>query len=125
MKKRMKGAMLFVIPWFLLLMGSQSVFAYFEFADGRIYLTGWAENITALRLQNGVNDKGELNMCRNTLQLEATVKLACNIDFFCIARGSYEAKWDLDSGLDERQGFLIFTEIYKFLIIGYRKNDSL
>jgi len=104
MKKKLKGIMLLTCFFSVLLfLGAQSVFAAFEFADGRVYLTGFYENLTAVRLQGvGDTDKGDLNMFRNTLQVETTLELNDNFSFFAIVRGYYEGMWDLDDSLDSR-----------------------
>lgn len=84
-------------------LGGQRSFAGMEFADGRIYLQGWFENLTALQLQSGGrNDKGNFQMMRNTLQTEINVKLSDNFSFFIMPRAYYEGMWDLDHSIDDR-----------------------
>ncbi|MBN2468050.1 MAG: hypothetical protein JXD19_07860 [Deltaproteobacteria bacterium] len=103
MKKRAKWVSFGLFLCLVLLVGAQSAFAAFEFADGRVYLTGFFENLTAVRLQDaGMNDRGNLNMFRNTLQMETTLKFNPNFSFFTIIRGNYEGMWDLDNSLDAR-----------------------
>ena len=63
-----------IFTMLLVFSSKQMAFAAFEFADGRIYITGWAENLTSLRLDKGFDDginrpykEGDIQTFRNTL----------------------------------------------------------
>ena len=85
-----------------------AAFSAFDFADGRIHITGWYENLTSIRLGDGPNDgvhevngAGRIQTLRNTLQVETTVKLIPEVILFGAVRGFYEGSWDLrQSGFD-------------------------
>jgi hypothetical protein len=96
----------------LIFLASGVSFAAFEFADGRFYITGWLEILTSLGLQNGPivpgyrrNEKWSFHTFRNTLQIETTVKLTPNVNFFFLGRGYFEGTYDfgqLDTSPERR-----------------------
>jgi hypothetical protein len=97
-----------VVGCLLTFFASDVAFAAFEFADGRIFITGWLENFTSLGLTDGnddgvhkVNEKGTIHTFRNTLQVETTAKLTPEVTFFLLTRGYYEGSWDLGNRLDK------------------------
>lgn len=78
-------------------------------SEGRYELGGYLENMTAMRLEDGIKDpnrpgeyyqkKGDLAMMRNVLFLDFNAKLKDDLQFKFIGRGYYEALWDLDSSV--------------------------
>jgi len=92
----------------LLVLSSRHVtFAYWESEEGRIYVTGWLENLTSVRLDDrpsaepplgydGSYDAGDIQTFRNTLYIETNVKLSSNLDFFAISRAWWDASTTLD-----------------------------
>lgn len=97
----------FALIGLTVVLSGRTCLASYQFLDGKVYMTGWAENLSSVRLENGYKapttgdqyEKGELQTFRNTLQIETTVKFSPNLEFFAIGRGYYDASWDLDSGL--------------------------
>ena len=87
----------------LILSSSHVLFAYWESEGGRIYVTGWVENLTSVRLDDRPSsdpapgyDAGDIQTFRNTLQIETNVKLSSNLDFFAIGRGWWDGSTTLD-----------------------------
>jgi hypothetical protein len=95
-----------IFSCFLFLLSAQESIAYWESENGMVYVTGWAENFSSMRLEdedrNALDnryEKGNIQTFRNTLQVETNVKLNPNCEFFTIARGYYEGSWDIDHSL--------------------------
>jgi hypothetical protein len=77
--------------------------------EGRYQLGGYLENITAMRLEDGIADpanpgeylqeEGDLAMMRNILFLDFNAELTDELSFKFIGRGYYEALWDIDDSV--------------------------
>lgn len=88
----------------MVMLSGQMAVAYWASKDGTVYVTGWAENLSSVRLDDGINneyEEGDLQTFRNTLQIETNITFSPRLEFFSIARGYYEGSWDLDSGLPD------------------------
>ncbi|MFH2044317.1 MAG: DUF1302 family protein [Pseudomonadota bacterium] len=67
----------------------------------KVSITGFIENQTALRLENGVNDDYQLSRMRNTLQVEGAVNITDWLKFNTIARGYFDAVYELDHTIND------------------------
>lgn len=67
----------------------------------KVSITGFIENQTALRLENGVNDDYQLSRMRNTLQVEGAVDITDWLKFNTIARGYFDAVYELDHTIND------------------------
>jgi len=67
----------------------------------KVNLTGFIESQTALRLENGVNDDYQLSRMRNTLQVEGAVDITDWLKFNTIARGYFDAVYELDHTIND------------------------
>jgi Protein of unknown function (DUF1302) len=93
-----------VLVSLMVMLSGQTTRAAWESNDGTVYVTGWAENLSSIRLEDGIGngyEEGDIQTFRNTLQIETNVKFSPNFQLFTIARGYYEGSWDLDSGLPD------------------------
>jgi len=97
-----------VFTCLLVLSSSQVTFAYWQSEDGRIYITGWAENLMSYRLFDRPRsdpgpgyDAGDIQTFRNTLQIETNVRLSPNCEFFVIGRAWWDGSVTLDSDLPD------------------------
>ncbi|MBW2369085.1 MAG: hypothetical protein JRH15_14500 [Deltaproteobacteria bacterium] len=104
MKKAHVFLSISVLASLLVMLSGQVTLAYWESEDGTVYVTGWAENLSSIRLEDGIINgykEGEIQTFRNTLQIETNVKFSPNCEFFTIARGYYEGSWDIDDNLPD------------------------
>jgi len=69
--------------------------------DGNYQLGGFIQNQTGIRLEDGVNERGDFSMFRNELFLDFSAKISNEFQFKTIFRGHYEGVYGLDS--DVRQ----------------------
>lgn len=105
--KRMASHIILVLfaTCVLIFLSEQAGFSATEFADGRIHITGWLENLSSTRLGDGpddgvheVNKSGRIQIFRNTLQVETTVSMTPDTTLFLNTRGFYEGSWGLGQG---------------------------
>lgn len=75
--------------------------AALNFLDDKVKLTGFLENQTAMRLENGVNESDRLSRMRTTLQVEGAAEMAAWLKFNAIVRGAYEASYSLVDNIDK------------------------
>ncbi|MBW2368224.1 MAG: hypothetical protein JRH15_10090, partial [Deltaproteobacteria bacterium] len=71
-------------------------------SQGNYQLGGYLQNITGLRLEDGVNESGDLSTFRNELFLDFSARFSDELQFNAIARGHYEGSYGLDSGIHQR-----------------------
>jgi|GEM_PF-1185213 hypothetical protein len=110
-RKGILRVLIAVLACLLIFSATDVTFAAFEFFDGRVYITGWYENLTSLGLADGFNIPGHnfskdnerysIHTFRNTLQVETTVKPTPEVTLFLMARGYFDGSWYLGRGLDQ------------------------
>lgn len=80
--------------------------------DGNYQLGGYIQNMTGIRLEEGVDkgrsffgdavhDAGDLSMFRNELFLDFSARISDNFQFKAIMRAHYEGVYGLDSDVDQ------------------------
>lgn len=85
---------------FLVLSGGNA-FALRLDDKGDYQLGGYIQNMTGLRLSDGVNEEGDLSMNRTELFLDFSARLSDKFQFKAIARGHYEGVYGLDSDVNQ------------------------
>jgi len=82
-----------------------TAFGGFSLFDGRLEISGWVENFSAFRLEDGYHslhrghEEGDYSLCRNTFQLETQFRLSDVVTVVSIYRGWYDAAYDIDDDL--------------------------
>ena len=70
-------------------------------ADGNYQLGGYIQNMTGLRLSDGVNEKEDLSMFRSELFFDFNARFSDAIQLKVIGRGHYEGVYGLDSDVNQ------------------------
>lgn len=79
----------------------ESALAFNLDAEGNYRLGGYLQNMTGLRLEDGVNESGDLSMFRNELFVDFSANLSEKMQLKVIARGHYEGVYGLDSDVNQ------------------------
>ena len=88
---------------FILVFALRDTAFTFSFLNGKLEGTGFLENKTSVRMENGeVNDAWQLMMSRNTIQLEPTYHLLDNVSITAIYRDVWEGSYGIDHHIDDR-----------------------
>ncbi len=95
-----KKSLLFIV---MVCMGAVLFFSYAAEvrADDKVNLTGFIENQTALRMENGTNDAYQLSRMRNTLQVEVAASITDWMKFNTTVRGYFDAAYELDHTISD------------------------
>lgn len=92
------------IFFFMVVRGNANA-RHIELLEGKLSLTGFLKNQTTIRTTDHTldyADAGQLQMFRNTLQMEQDYKFCEGFHLYAIERMWYEGMWDLDHSLDQR-----------------------